>query len=326
MAIAVASYNEDLRACESLKRVHQQQVTPLDDQSVLRWRVDSLVRFWERRTASIAGAADNHNVSLKTYPGYKPVVEPRELFRPGRGTKTLDVTPPPSYEESAQDAPPDYTRTDAIAIAQDVCNDQISTLHGRERRSQAGSDSLVKYPCDVKVDFSASENVRMHAKKKKGPAAKPSAAKWYESDDEKEKAPAGDGGDDKGGAGDSGSGAGGSGAGGGGDEGAGGGGDDNNNDDDAWGTVATGKKAKKSKKKQEEEEAAKKAEEEAAAAAKKAEEEAAAAKAAEEAEKEKAKAEASPVDVSACGFLNYVDDTNMASIGLGWICHGWQEG
>jgi hypothetical protein len=287
------------------------------------------VRFWEGLTASVAGAGDNYNVSITTNTGYKPAgrqhIEPRELFRPDRGTKTLDVTPPPSYEESAQDAPPDYTKTDTIAIAHDVCCDQTSALHGREQRNRDGSTSLVQSPFDVKVDFSASEKVRMRAKKKKGPAAKPSAAKWFESDDEKEKAPAGDGGDDKGGAGDSGSG-----AGGGGDDGAGGagGGDDNNNnnDDDAWGTVATGKKAKKSKKKQEEEEAAKKAEEEAAAAAKKAEEEAAAAKAAEEAEKEKAKADASPIDVRVRVYPTIIDETDVISLGLCWLFHGWKEG
>jgi hypothetical protein len=307
MAIAVALYNEDLRACESLKRVRQPPITPLDEQNYLRSRINTLVSFWESLTGLGGDVASNHNVSITTHTGSKAIgeqqSEPRDLFRPDRGTTALDVAPPPSYEESAQDAPPDYTATDAVAVVQDVCCLHISALHGREQRKREPT-SQTQSPFDVKVDFSASENVRMRAKKKKAPAAKPAAAKWFEDDEEKkEETPADDGGGDKGGAGDSGSGAGGSGGGDDGAGGGGGGGDDNNNEDDAWATAATGKKAKKTKKKQEEEEAAKKAEEE-AAAAKKAEEEAAAAaaaaKAAEEAEKleqEKAKAASSPVDV-----------------------------
>lgn len=191
--------------------------------------------------------------------------------------------PAPAYEDTLDDAPPDYTASDALATARIAAAPLSAPTppppYGPLRAPEPASppfpplssiELLEKERARPKVDFSSVDNVREHAKKKKKAAQKTAA--WALSDDEGDKkkndAGAGDGGDGAGGA------DGGDGGGAGGD---GGGGDDNNgggDDGDDWNDVGGGGKKNKKKKKgksADEEEEEKKAEEE----AKKAEEEAA---------------------------------------------------
>jgi hypothetical protein len=145
--------------------------------------------------------------------------------------------PPPTYEESLLDLPPDYTCTDALATVD--CSAKtvdVFSLHvWREEKSKAGSDSTY-----YDIDFSHNGAIQHAGKKAKQAAKKAQQAKWLDSDNEENKdggADDGDGGDGGGGDGDGGAGAGGDG----GDPPGGG------NDDDEWGN--TGGKKKKDKKK-----------------------------------------------------------------------------
>lgn len=177
---------------------------------------------------------------------------------------------PPAYEETLDDAPPDYTDSDALATAAliaaplDAPPPSFGPLSAPLSPPSPSIGLLEKDRVSPKVDFSNMDNVREHAKKKKKAAQKTTAA-WAQSDDEgdkkKDEGAAGDGGDGGGGGADGGDNGGGDG--GGGDENGGGG-----DDGDDW-NDAGGKKNKKKKKGKtaEEEEEEKKAEEEAAAIA-----------------------------------------------------------
>lgn len=180
---------------------------------------------------------------------------------------TLDPLPPPSYEDSINDAPPDYTATDTLAR---VCCDWIASFTPTLVLDKKTSDNHLMpavSPGKIDVDLRSPENVRSHVKKKDKKAAKQAQmSKWGNEDDDEEKKEGGEGGED----GENGGGDGGSGAGGDGGEGGG--------DDDGWddGKKKKGKKGKKKtaweeleeeeeKKRKEEEEAAQKAEDDAAA-------------------------------------------------------------
>ena len=158
-----------------------------------------------------------------------------------RDARPLDIFPPPTYEESLADLPPDYSATDDGAVVQTLLGSKLDLLpSARRSRKQPSGHGLF----DVKIDWSEIEGVRMHAKKKK------KAATNWESDNEEEKkkkeeeANAGGGDGGAGGGDDAGGGTGGDG--GGGDPP--GGGDDGGDDGDDWGAAGGGKKKKKKKK------------------------------------------------------------------------------
>jgi len=218
MAASVATYNEDHLAYGSLRRDIRPLRTGSDDkrEDGLKSRIKALAGFWERLNdrASVNGL---QNVDVK----------PLELWKPRSGVQREPVHPPPSYQDSISDVPPDYTLTDALAA---VCTNV----------AQFGPSMPGNGP--ETLDVSSMEGIRMYAKKK-AKAAKQAA--WAEDDGEKkDEGAAGDGGDGAAaGGGDGGAGAGGDGGDppGGGD----GGGDDNGADEFAFG----GKKGKKKKKK-----------------------------------------------------------------------------
>ena len=205
-----------------------------------------------------------------------------------------DANPPPSYDDSVTDLPPDYTSTDALAVAQTPEYTPFPSLNAsfysdvpnclRVSCNTSPTSSLLLYEKSfyADIDFRFNDDgVRSHAKKKKTAAKKAANTSNAHDDTPKDEEPPppaeNPGGSDPP--------ADGSGAGGG-DDGDGGDGDkdkdkDKDKPEDEWGDAwaDTGKKKKKSKKQAQEEEAArlKKEEEEAAAAAAAAE-----AKAAEE--------------------------------------------
>jgi hypothetical protein len=201
--------------------------------------------------------------------------------------------PPPSYDDTFADLPPDYTTTDALATVQtpeytpfpslnpSLCSNVPNCLRLSCDTSPTSSLYLDEKLLYADIGFGFSEDgVKSHAKKKKAPAKK--AVNSWDEDDNKKKEEEGAGGE---GGGDNGGGDppadGGAGGAGGGDDGNGGnGGVGGGADDwgDAWDTGK--KKKKKGKKAQEEEEEAerkRKEEEEEAERKKKEDEEAAAA-------------------------------------------------
>lgn len=146
-------------------------------------------------------------------------------------------TNPPTYEDTLNDLPPDYTLTEAFARCtqfQDdlppaysvvICTDSKQPLsYERSRKTE--------------VDLTGLYNIRAHGGKKAKQAAKAAnKAKWADSGDEGEGSKEGG---EQGEGGDGGSAGGGAG---GGDDGGGGG------DDDFWNDFSGGKKNKKGKKK-----------------------------------------------------------------------------
>lgn len=158
-----------------------------------------------------------------------------------RAVQLLDLfsRPPPSYEESLADVPPDYTGTDAAAVVNSLVDvklrldfpDAIATSRDSQRRS------------DAKLDFNEPYGIRYHAKKAKKAAKTAQQAKWADDDgDKKDEPPADDG------AGGDAGGDGGGDAGGGDGGGEPPGGDGGDDPDDIWGAAGGGKKKKKKKK------------------------------------------------------------------------------
>jgi len=161
-----------------------------------------------------------------------------------RAIQPLDLffSPPPSYEESSLDLPPDYTGTNATAVVNSLVDVKIDpgfpdAAVATRRESQRRSDD--------KLDFNQPYGIRYHAKKAKKAAKAAQKEKWADDDGEKKEEPPAD----DGAGGDAGGGDGGGDAGGGGDGGedppGGDGGDD---PEDIWGAAGGGKKKKKKKK------------------------------------------------------------------------------
>ena len=271
MAVSVASYTEGLLVRDLLRQDIQPQRTGLNDarsRPELRSRIKALVGFWEELR--------NFHAPQHKHTGYgngsipQSVIKTRdgatrELFRP-YGTARPEPGPPPTYEESIHDVPPDYTTSDALATAQIGNDAKIS------RNGNAYVDLKLPYhghelhELHMDVDISELEGIRSFANKKAKKAAKQAQmSKWADSDNEEGKdgtVDGGEGGDGNGG----------------GDGGAGASGDGGEDGDDWWAEAGSKKKDKKKKKKnaweefeeeeeKRQEEEAKKAEEEAAAAA-----------------------------------------------------------
>lgn len=190
----------------------------------------ALVGFWEDlrdRNASAKHCVRSTEVAARHSAGSTKKGVERELFKPWRSPEP-HVAPPPSYEESVADLPPDYTNTDGLAVV------HFSKLplegSGLERKQEHKSD-VGLFGRDTPVDLSAKEGIRSHANKKAKKAAKAvQQAKWADSDDEGKKE-----GDDGGNAGGDGAGGGDAGGGAGGDGGdPPGGGDDGGDGGDDW--------------------------------------------------------------------------------------------
>lgn len=161
----------------------------------------------------------------------------RDLFKPCGSVVTPHTVPPPTYEESIADLPPDYTDTAAAATACLKSDVKESLDFGGDRNLHPESKEL---PNDL--DVSEIDGIRSYANKKTKKAAKATQqAKWADSDNEENKDEGADGADGGSGGGDGGSGAGGDGG-----DPAGGGG---NGDDDEWWNEGNSKKDKKKKKK-----------------------------------------------------------------------------
>lgn len=157
------------------------------------------------------------------------------------------LLPPPTYEESICDTPPDYTTTDKLARHCDYAD--VKAAFATVRTIQPKSTSprhVISYQDDLKIDFSDPGNIRSHVSKKKAKQAakEAQAAKWADSDQEGDK----DGADGEKGGDDNGS-NGGAGAGGSGGDPPGGDGDKDKDEDDWWNDGAKSKKDKKKKKK-----------------------------------------------------------------------------
>jgi len=163
-------------------------------------------------------------------------IQPLDLF----------FTPPPSYEDSLADVPPDYTGTDAVAVISSLVDVKIDLGFPDAAAAATRRDS--QQSSDDKLDFNQPYGIRSHAKKAKKAAKAAQKEKWADDDGEKKEEPPAD----DGAGGDAGGGDGGGDAGGGGDGGDGGGdppgGDGGDDPEDIWGAAGGGKKKKKKKK------------------------------------------------------------------------------
>lgn len=132
---------------------------------------------------------------------------------------------PPAYEDTLNDCPPDYTRTDALAAASltkplTETPAQTPSVLGSVKSAIRG---LLQDTPPIRLDFEDTRHIRSHVsnKKKKQAERKAQQAKWLDSDNEGEGSK--DGGDGGSGGGGDGGGAGGDGGGDGGDGDDGGG-------------------------------------------------------------------------------------------------------
>ena len=239
MAVSVVSYSEDLHVLGWPKRDTRPRRIGLDNaelQRGLRTRIKALVGYWEELREC--------NVSRRPYSGRLPSwkealnakdVTRGDLFKPC-GTARPATVPPPTYEESLADSPPDYTETAATAAVCTRSDVKDSADFNGDQKLHPDSSSLPSY-----FDASEIDGIRSYANKKAKKAAKVAQqAKWADSDNEENNGEGADGGDGGSGGGDGGSGAGGDG----GDPPGGGDG----GDDDWWNT-GNSKKDKKKKKK-----------------------------------------------------------------------------
>lgn len=231
----------------------------LFSEALLRWRVGQALSSARFLAAALAREQQQDSATACRADERSPLAA---------GSPRNDEQPsPPAYEDTLDDAPPDYTSTDALATAAQTAAPPPLPPYGPPSGPPSSHPllplSIELLEKEARVDLSKVDNVREHkkgSKKKKQPAQK--MASWAQSDDEDKKK--GDGGGDNGGDGNEGGGD----NGGGGDAGGGGGGGDDNGDNgddgDEWNEAGgkKNKKKKKGKKAEEEEEEEKKAEEE----------------------------------------------------------------
>ena len=192
MALVVMSRSGDLHVRDSPRRDIRPPKTGLDREAAsdgLRLGMKRLMRYWE---ALKDCNASRDALTLKERPNGSDKVA-RELFRPYGSRGIYLLPPPPTYEESLCDLPPDYTATnalaavDSLAIAADVATNWV--IYGE--KPSCGKDGFAN---DVKIDLQVVEGIREHAgKKAKQAAKKAQQAKWNESGEEDNAA--GDGGD-----------------------------------------------------------------------------------------------------------------------------------
>lgn len=237
-AVSVLSFSEDRHVHDSRRRDTLRRRTGLADVARCGQRewVKQLVGLWELSEQ----LKDCNNAP----PAYSPASKigehaVRELFRP-YGEVRPSAVPPPTYEESFSDLPPDYTSTDALVTVGYIgyAADAIASQDGKAGKT---STALGPFEATVDIDLSTITGIRECANKKAKQAAKQAQqAKWNESGDEGNANGGAGGADgDQNGSGD--------GAGAGGD--APGGGDGGGGGDDEWFNGAGGGNKKKDKKK-----------------------------------------------------------------------------
>ena len=227
MAISVASFNGDLLVRDWPKQGIQRQNGSVESRLSkhgLKSRITALVGYWEtlkdcnstRRSISRWNRSDLSVTCDKDG-------NTRDLFKPC-GTVRPEAVPPPTYEESIQDLPPDYTTTELLATVQttrNVIDSKIDIVDNH--RFRFGDNGSFE-----KINFADVEGIRSHAGKKAKKAAKAAQqAKWADSDNEENKDEGNGAGGDENGGGDGDAGAGGDG----GDHPGGG---DGGDDDDWW--------------------------------------------------------------------------------------------
>jgi len=202
---------------------------------------DALAKRGLKRRASV----EEKNTSLPQPSSTQPRFERKDLWTP----LTLSIAPPPSYEDSLADVPPDYTTTESFAICHIKFSEACPTYTVEKVHLDDGSEFFNNPLSPPKVDLSSLEKIHSHAggkknkKKKAEPTTNTNASEPAGGNAEQN----GDGGDGDGaGAGDGGS---------------GGGGNDGNGGD-GWDDWDSGKKKKSKGKKQEEEDRKKQEEEE----------------------------------------------------------------
>lgn len=229
MAAVVATYSEDHLVLGRRKPDIQRQKTGLVDVGLidngLRSTISALAGFWEkvqRRKHAEAIVPFTFGATNGPRQPYEPDAgKARDLRVPLFGLSG-SVIPPPPYNDSIADSPPDYTATDALAT--------LLVYHDGRPELESSKGLL---------DVSALDGIRSYANKKAKKAAKAAqTAKWADSGDEGEKKDGEDGGDPP--------------ADGNGDSGAGGdggdppgGGDEPPGDDDWFGGGGSKKKDKK---------------------------------------------------------------------------------
>ena len=160
MAVSVATFHED----ELRKRDTRPPTYRSVESDALKTGIRALVRLWESRSSVSHARCPVSNDARG--------VVPRELFRP-YGSARPRVGVPPTYEESVLDAPPDYTCTDALAMARNFDDSRITASTkvdvGREYRQEVGELLRSQH---VKLDLTSSDHIRAHANKKTKKAAK----------------------------------------------------------------------------------------------------------------------------------------------------------
>ena len=218
MAVSVASINDGLLARNSPRQgIGRRKIGIRDDSRFhkgLKSRIRALVGFWEDvkycSTPSIPFSSDWQDSEWSAAFGPRDCVT-REIFKPYGTTQPIDV-PPPTYEESIQDLPPDYITNETFAAAQLPNYATVASKDGVCHRQKPDSCENYFPEVYVTVDWSEVEGIRSFANKKAKQAAKKAQqAKWADSDNEDNQSGGADGdedGNDNGG-GDGGSGAGG---------------------------------------------------------------------------------------------------------------------
>jgi hypothetical protein len=251
MAATVASYTGD-RLVTTLSPYRPETWPPRktgqdDEREWLCASMEALAGLWRDFKNGKSRTFDTRSRAMQSYRaglGGPSVKHTRQdVNQQTRAVQLLDLfsRPPPSYEDSLTDVPPDYTGTDAAAAVNSLVDvkldlgfpDAAATSRDSQRRS------------DAKLDFNQPHGIRYHAKKAKKAAKTAQKEKWADDDGEKKEEPPAD---DGAGGGDAGGGDAGGDAGGGGDGGGDPpGGDGGDEPDDIWGAAGGSKKKKKKK-------------------------------------------------------------------------------
>ena len=236
MAATVALYTGDRLVTRAPESYPQQRRTGSDEGRWLRTRIESLAGLWSVYKNEKSRTCKRDRIGYTR--AVSDIKDMECVKSQSHAIHTLDLFSPPSYEECLADVPPDYTATDALAVAQGLVDVKLDLGFPEAGLCQSQRRS------DLKVDLTEPYGIRYHAKKKKAAAKK----NVWDEEEKKEEPPADEGAGGDAGGGDAGGDAGGGDAG----DGAGGdppGGDGGGDDpDDIWGAAGGGKKKKKKKK------------------------------------------------------------------------------
>jgi hypothetical protein len=124
----------------------------------LNTRIRALVGSWEAFIAR-----ENAKTSSGRASRHQGIT--RDIFRP-YGSSALRPDAPPEHEDALLDAPPEYTSTDAYAAVVDLLLGEARIEHGQVDRRNTDETRQLFQDVDIKLDFSAAENIRSRANKK----------------------------------------------------------------------------------------------------------------------------------------------------------------